>query len=141
MLRKAEAQWNGGLQTGSGSLKTGSGTVEKNYSFKSRFGDDTTGTNPEELIAAAHAGCYSMALSFMLESAGHAPESVHTVAQVKLEQQDGGFTITHIELTTQGKVPGLTAEQFLEFAENAKKNCPVSKALAAVEMSLNATLV
>lgn len=139
MIRKADAEWNGGLKDGSGTLKTGSGAVDQLYSFKSRF-EDGTGTNPEELIAAAHAGCYSMALSFMLETAGHKADSVQTTAKVHLTPGDGGFSITKIELTTVGKVPGIDASQFAGFAEDAKKNCPVSKALAAVEITLDATL-
>jgi len=140
MVRTAEAEWNGGLKEGAGTLKTGSGAVQGAYSFKSRFADGS-GTNPEELIAAAHSGCYSMALSFMLESAGHTAESVHTTAKVHLDQVEGGFAISKIDLVTEGKVPGIDAEQFVKFAEDAKKNCPVSKALAAVEITLDAKLV
>lgn len=141
MIRTAEGVWQGGLRDGNGNVKTGSGAVNKPYSFRSRFGDDTVNTNPEELIAAAHAGCYSMALSFALESAGHTPTSVQTTAKVQLDQVEGGFAISKITLTTRGTVPGIDADTFLKFAEDAKKNCPVSKALAAVPVELDAALV
>lgn len=140
MIRTGQAEWNGGLKDGAGNLKTGSGAVDKSYSFRSRFGDDTANTNPEELIAAAHAACYSMALSFALETAGYKADSVKTTAKVQLDQVEGGFAISKIELTTQGTVPGLDEETFLKHAEDAKKNCPVSKALAAVNITLNASL-
>ena len=141
MIRTADAEWHGGLKDGNGYMKTGTGAVDQAFSFKTRMGDGTVGTNPEELIAAAHAGCYSMALSAILEGAGHPGDSVHTSAKVHFDAVDGGFAITKIELTTQGKVPGITSEQFAEYAGQAKVGCPVSKALAAVDISLNATLV
>jgi len=120
-------------------MRLGSGAYEGQYSFKSRF-ESGDGTNPEELIAAAHAGCYSMALSNMLSQAGHPPTSVRTTASVHLGQVDGAPTITRIELDTTGEVPGMDAAEFLKHAEAAKAGCPVSKALAAVEITLNARL-
>lgn len=121
-------------------MKLGSGAYEGAYTFKSRM-ETGTGTNPEELIAAAHAGCFSMALSAMLSGAGHIPKSVHTTAKVSFDAVPGGFGITKIALTTEGEVPGLDAAGFQKFAEDAKKGCPVSKALAAVpEITLSATL-
>ena len=122
-------------------MKLGSGAYEGAYTFKSRM-ETGTGTNPEELIAAAHAGCFSMALSAMLSGAGHVPTSVKTVANVSFEAKDGGFAITKIALTTEGVVPGLDAAGFQKIAEEAKKGCPVSKALAAVpEITLTAKLM
>ena len=138
-VRTAEAEWIGTLTDGNGSVKTGSGIVEADYSFVSRF-ESGDGTNPEELIGAAHAGCFSMALSVGLSKAGHKPERIHTVARVHLEEQDEGFAITRIELETLGEVTGIDAEEFQEQAEAAKDNCPVSKALAGVEISLSARL-
>jgi osmotically inducible protein OsmC len=138
--RKANAEWQGGLKGGQGKMALGSGAYEGKYSFGSRFEEDP-GTNPEELIAAAHAGCFSMALSAGLEKAGHAPKSVRTQAVVHLDKVEGGFGITRIHLTTEAEVPGLDAASFQEHAEGAKKNCPVSKALAAVDVELDAKLV
>jgi len=120
-------------------MRLGSGAYEGQYSFKSRF-ESGDGTNPEDLIAAAHAGCYSMALSNMLSQAGHPPTSVRTTASVHLGQVDGAPTITRIDLDTTGEVPGMDASEFLKHAEAAKAGCPVSKALAAVEITLNARL-
>lgn len=138
-VRTAEAEWIGNLREGNGTVKTGSGLVEVGYSFVSRFesGDDS---NPEELIGAAHAGCFSMALSAGLEKAGYKPERVHTVARVHLDKDDGGFSITRIELETLGEVTGIDDEAFQEQAEAAKDNCPVSRALTGVEISLSARL-
>jgi osmotically inducible protein OsmC len=139
--RTSEAKWSGDLKAGSGTMKLGSGAYEGAYTFKSRM-ETGPGTNPEELIAAAHAGCYSMALSAMLSGAGHVPKSVHTTAKVTFNPVDGGFAITKIELVTEGQVPGIDAAGFQKFAEDAKKGCPVSKALAAVpEITLSAKLV
>lgn len=138
-VRKADAQWRGSLQEGEGSMKLGSGAFEGAYSFKSRF-EDGTGTNPEELVGAAHAGCFSMQLSAFLAEAGHEPESVHTQAKVHLDEDNGGFKISRIELNTQGKVPGIDEATFQEHANKAKENCPVSKALAGTEITLEATL-
>jgi osmotically inducible protein OsmC len=120
-------------------MKLGGGAWEGPYSFSSRF-EDGQGTNPEELIAAAHAGCFSMALSSALGKAGHAPESVSTTANVQLEKGDAGFSITKILLVTQAVVPGIDKDQFNTIAEDAKKNCPVSRALAGVDITLDATL-
>lgn len=139
-VRKAEALWEGGLAKGKGKMKLGSGAFEGSYSFASRF-EQGTGTNPEELIGAAHAGCFSMALSFMLEQAGFNPERVQTRARVHLEKVGEGFKITTIELETEGKVPGIDEKTFLEKADAAKKGCPVSVALAGTEIKLQARLV
>jgi lipoyl-dependent peroxiredoxin len=133
--RTSTAQWQGTLKEGSGSMRLGSGAYEGNYSFVSRF-EDGAGTNPEELIAAAHAGCFSMALSNILGQAGHTPTSIKTSAAVHL----GSGAISKIELDTVGDVPGLSNDEFVGFAETAKANCPVSKALAAVEITLTAAL-
>jgi len=138
--RTAKAEWQGGLKGGKGTMALGSGAYEGGYSFGSRF-EEAPGTNPEELIAAAHAGCFSMALSAGLEKAGHTPRAVRTHAVVHLNMVDGGFGITRIDLTTEAEVPGLDDAAFQEHAEGAKKNCPVSKALAAVDVHLDAKLV
>ncbi|WP_189131872.1 OsmC family protein [Wenjunlia tyrosinilytica] len=137
--RTSSAQWQGGLKDGSGTVSLGSGSYDGPYSFNSRF-ESGDGTNPEELIAAAHAGCFSMALSNMLASAGHPPTSVKTDAAVQFGPVEGGFAITRIDLTTVGEVPGIDEAEFLKHAENAKAGCPVSKALAAVEITLSAKL-
>jgi osmotically inducible protein OsmC len=137
--RSADATWEGDLPDGSGTMRMQSGAYEGAYSFRSRF-EDGDGTNPEELIAAAHAGCYSMALSNVLAEAGHDPESVHTTAEVTLRMPEDGPTITGIHLTTTAQVPGLDADEFQEHAEAAKDGCPVSKALAGTEITLDATL-
>ncbi len=140
-VRKSEAQWSGDLKSGGGTMKLGSGAYEGKYTFKSRM-EDGSGTNPEELIAAAHAGCYSMALSHMLSEGGHPPTKIHTSAQVDFGPVPGGFSINKITLTVEGSVPGIDAAKFKELAEQAKAGCPVSKALAAVpEIVLNAKLI
>lgn len=134
--RSADAEWNGDLKSGSGKVSVESGTfTDTPYSFKSRF-ETGTGTNPEELIAAAHAGCYSMALSNMLSEAGHVPDSVKTTAKVTME----GLKITGILLETLGSVPGLDDAEFQKIAEDAKVNCPISQALQAVDITLDAKL-
>ncbi len=138
--RTADAEWQGNLQQGKGTMSVGSKAFDVNYSFKSRFNDETTGTNPEELIGAAHAGCYSMALSNALATAGFTPTSVHTTARVQLNQVPGGLAIGPIDLETQGVVPGIDEETFQKLAKDAKENCPVSKALASVPINLKATL-
>ncbi len=138
-IRKANAVWEGDLKSGKGQMKLGSGAFNGAYSFESRF-NEGAGTNPEELIAAAHAGCFSMALSHMLAEAGHKPSRVATTAHVKLEQVGDGFAITSIKLVTEAVVPGIGAEEFRRFANNAKTGCPVSKALAGTEILLDATL-
>lgn len=139
-VRKAEAVWEGGLLKGKGKMKLGSGAFEGLYSFASRF-ENGTGTNPEELIGAAHAGCFSMALSFMLEQAGFMPQSVQTAAKVHIDKVGDGFRITSIELETDAKVPGIDEKKFMEQAEAAKKGCPVSQALTGTEITLKAKLL
>lgn len=140
-IRKADAEWRGDLREGQGVMRLGSGSFEGNYSFKSRMGDATTGTNPEELIGAAHAGCFSMAFSNALASAGFTPTRVHTTANVHFNPVEGGFAINPIDLVTEAVVPGIDEATFQKLAEAAKANCPVSKALAAVPINLKATLV
>lgn len=135
-VRKANAIWNGTLKEGSGVMKLGGGAYNGPYSYQSRF-EDGVGTNPEELIGAAHAGCFSMFLSALLSKDGFTPESIETTAKVYLE---AGPTIAKIELNTTANVPGLDAAKLQEYAEAAKANCPVSKALASVEIVLNAAL-
>jgi osmotically inducible protein OsmC len=139
-VRRADAVWQGGLKGGSGTMKMSSGAYEGKYSFGSRF-EEAPGTNPEELIAAAHAGCFSMALSAALEKAGHVPTRVATTARVHLTLGEGGASISRVDLTCEAEVPGIDAAAFAEQAAGAKKNCPVSKALAAVEITLDAKLV
>jgi osmotically inducible protein OsmC len=139
-VRNAEARWEGDLPNGKGTMRFGGGAFEGQYSFSSRF-EDGAGTNPEELIAAAHAGCFSMALSNGLAKAGFTPTRVDTTASVHLEKTDAGFGITKIDLRTEAEVPGIDQAAFDEQAETAKKNCPVSKALAAVDINLDAKLV
>jgi osmotically inducible protein OsmC len=130
--RTASARWEGSLTEGKGTMRMASGAYEGPYSFQSRF-EEGDGTNPEELIAAAHAGCFSMALSAELGEAGHEVGSVETEAIVHLDRVDDGFAIKRIELRTQASVPGIDDSTFQEIAEAAKKGCPVSQALAAVE--------
>jgi osmotically inducible protein OsmC len=139
ITRHADAEWNGNLREGTGKAKLGSGAFEGPYGFRSRF-ESGPGTNPEELIAAAHAGCYSMALSAGLSNAGHPPKRVHTTAKVHLDKVGEGFAIVRIDLETEAEVPGLDESAFRQQAETAKKNCPVSKALAATQITLKATL-
>ena len=140
-VRNGSAEWRGDLQSGSGTVTVGDGIFEGAYSFGSRFGDEA-GTNPEQLLAAAHAACFTMALANMLGSAGHVPESVHTNARVQLRNIDGAPTLSRIDLETEGKVPGVDAQEFERWAEEAKAKCPVSRALAGVpEIGLTAKLV
>jgi lipoyl-dependent peroxiredoxin len=131
-VRKANAVWEGTLKEGQGKLSLGSGAFEGRYSFGSRF-EENPGTNPEELIAAAHAGCFSMALSAELGKAGHEVDTVETDATVHLDKVEDGFAIKRIELRTRVRAPGLDDDAFHAAAEAAKKGCPVSQALAAVE--------
>src|SRR5262245_49629911 len=138
--RTAEAEWKGNLTEGKGHIQVQSGTLDAPYDFRTRTGDGK-GTNPEELIAAAHAGCFTMQLSALLGAAGHTATRLHTVARVHLEKHGGGFAIPLIELETQGTVPGLDADAFATHAENAKANCPVSRALAGPQITLKARLV
>ena len=139
MARQAIAEWKGDLKGGSGHVKLGSGAYEGNYSFTSRF-EDKPGANPEELLGAAHAGCFSMALANMLATAGFVANSVHTTADVHLGKDDKGFLITRIDLTVVGDVPGVDLATFQEHAEKAKTGCIISRALAATEMTLKASL-
>jgi len=139
-VRTADARWEGNLPDGKGTMRFGGGAFEGQYSFSSRF-EEGAGTNPEELLAAAHAGCFSMALSNGLAKAGHAPTRVDTTANVHLDKVEGGFGITKIDLRTEAEVPGIDEATFKEQAETAKANCPVSKALAAVDIILDAKLV
>jgi osmotically inducible protein OsmC len=137
--RQSEAEWSGDLKQGKGTMKLGSGAFQGNYSFTSRM-ENGPGTNPEELIAAAHAGCYSMALSAILSAAGHVPTKVHTTAHVHFGPVPDGFAITQIELNSTATVPGLDQATFNQFAQQAKSGCPVSKALASVPITLTAKL-
>lgn len=137
--RKAEARWEGDLRSGNGHIRLGSGAFEGKYSFGTRF-ESAPGTNPEELVGAANAACFTMALSAMLARAGHTPTKVETTAVVHLDKVGDAFSIVGIDLHTQGVVPGLSAEEFLKWAEDAKKNCIVSRALAAVPITLEASL-
>ncbi|MDP9345347.1 MAG: OsmC family protein [Actinomycetota bacterium] len=139
MPSKGSAEWNGDLKSGRGDFLAGD-SITGNYSFKSRF-EDGDGANPEQLIGAAHAACFSMALSDLLSEAGNVPDSVKTEAVVTLKTVDGDPTITKIALTTVGKVPGIDEDTFKEQAEAAKKGCPVSRALASVQdITLDASL-
>lgn len=138
--RSSSAQWRGDLKSGSGELSLGSGAFSGEYSFVSRF-EEGDGTNPEELIAAAHAACFSMALSNILAMAGSPVTSVKTEATVYLEKVDGAATITRVVLDTVGEVPGIDAAQFVEKAEEAKANCPVSRLLTGATIELNAQLI
>ena len=139
-VQTASAEWNGSLKEGAGKMRVGTGAFEGPFTFASRF-ENGKGTNPEELIGAAHAGCFSMALSAALGRAGHNSTSIKTNAKVHLGATDAGPTITRIELEVDGVVPGLTQEQFQEFAEGAKKGCVVSRALAGVsDVTLKARL-
>ena len=140
MNRKAQAVWNGTGRTGSGNLSTESGVLDKTpYSFKTRF-ENEKGTNPEELIAAAHAGCFTMALAFRLQSAGFTPTELTTEATISIDSEDGGFRITRSALTLRGKVPNISEATLLTLANDTEQNCPVSKVLKA-EISLDAKLL
>lgn len=138
ITRKASAKWVGELKSGSGNVRLGSGAFEGKYSFGTRF-EGAPGTNPEELLGAAHAGCYSMALNLGISQAGFAAEYVDTTAEVQMDKVGAGMSIVNITLTTRAKVPGLSKEKFAELAEATKVNCIISKALR-VPMSVDATL-
>ena len=143
LKRSSSVVWHGGGPKGSGTITTQSGAFkDQPYSVNTRFQseDGKAGTNPEELIAAAHAGCFTMALAFQLTTAGHEPAELSTTATVSLEKQDPGWTITAIALDVQGKVPGVTPQQFQALADTAKKGCPVSRALAATPITMTAKL-
>jgi lipoyl-dependent peroxiredoxin len=139
-IRKAEAEWEGNLAEGSGRLKVGSGAFDGPYSFKSRFEEGQAATNPEELLGAAHAGCFTMALTAQLSRARITPTRIHTEAKVKLEKVGEAFSITEIDLQTEAEVPGLDDSAFQKYALDAKQNCPLSKALAGTQINLTAKL-
>jgi osmotically inducible protein OsmC len=138
--RYAEAKWNGSLKDGRGMMKTGSGKFEGDFSFGTRF-QDTAGTNPEELIGAAHAGCYSMALAAGLEKAGFSPKQVKTSAKVQVEEKDGGFEISRVLLNAEADVPGIDQAEFKQQAEEAARQCVVSKALRGTAIQVEAKLI
>lgn len=137
-VRKAEAEWEGDLPNGSGTMKMGT-SYEGPYSATSRF-QEGSGTNPEELLAAAHAGCFSMAFAKALSDAGHTSNHIQTTAKVHIEKQDAGFGITRVELTTRADVPGIEEQAFQDAAEAAKDNCPVSRLFKGASISVDATL-
>lgn len=139
-VRSAHARWEGTLVGGNGTIDTESGVLSAQYSFSSRF-EEGKGTNPEELLGAAHAGCFSMALAHGLAEAGNVATSVDTTAKVRIQPVEGGFGITHIELLCEAVVPGISEEDFQAAAEATKAGCPVSKALATVPITLRAALV
>ena len=141
MDRSASAVWRGGLKDGKGTISTQSGVLkESQYSFSTRF-ENGIGTNPEELIAAAHAGCFTMALSAQLDSVGSKPDELNTTAVVTMEKTEDGPTVTKIHLTTRAKVPNLEKERFDDLAKKAKEGCPISRLLRAAEITLDAQLV
>lgn len=140
-LRKAQAAWHGTFRDGEGKMRLGSGAFEGAYSYRTRMEEDP-GTNPEELLGAAHAGCFSMSLARRLSAAGYSPERIHTEARVRFGRAGEGYAISRIELRTEAEVPGVDEELFLQKAEDAKRDCAVSKALAGVEeIGLEAKLV
>ncbi|HVM05731.1 MAG TPA: OsmC family protein [Acidimicrobiales bacterium] len=138
--RTADAQWEGALKDGSGTMRFGSGAYEGAYTFASRF-EEGTGTNPEELIAAAHAGCFSMQFSALLDRAGHRPTRVRTSADVHLDKGEAGFSVTSIDLHTEGEVPGIEDAEFQTIADEAKRTCPVSRLLTGATINVEAKLV
>jgi osmotically inducible protein OsmC len=140
VTRRAQATWQGTVPDGGGRLSLGSGAFEGPFTLRARVEDVERATNPEELIAAAEAGCFTMSLASLLGDIGHPPADLKTTASVRLEQQDTGFSITRIELTTVGEVPGIDQETFASLANQAKATCPVSRALAATEIVLEARL-
>jgi osmotically inducible protein OsmC len=138
--RHAEASWQGTVPDGGGRIALGSGAFEGAFTLRNRVEDEVHGTNPEELIAAAEAGCFTMSLANLLEEAGSPPQDLQTTARVRLEQKEEGFRITRIAITTVGDVPGFDPASFAELAEQAKATCPVSLALAGTEITIEATL-
>ena len=139
--RNGSAEWHGSAESGSGTITVGNGVFEGAYSYQSRFGD-AVGTNPEQLLAAAHSGCFTMALANTLSAAGYQPESLRTNARVQLRNVEGAVTLARIDLETDGDVPGIDERQFQDYAEAAKRDCPVSRALAGVpEIILTARLL
>ena len=141
MIRIAEAAWEGTFRDGKGNMKLGSGAFEGAFSYHTRMEEEGPGTNPEELLAAAHAGCFSMSLSRRLSAAGHPPKRIHTEGRVHFDRAEDGYVISRIDLQTEAEVPGVNEQLFQEQAEAAKQYCPVSKALAGVEIGLKAKLV
>jgi osmotically inducible protein OsmC len=140
VTRRSRASWQGTVPDGGGRLELGSGAFEGPFTLKARVEDVERATNPEELIAAAEAGCFTMSLANTLSEAGHPPEDLQTTAAVRLEQREDGFAITQIQLQTVGRVDGVTPEEFAVFAAEAVRGCPVSRALAATEITVEATL-
>jgi lipoyl-dependent peroxiredoxin len=140
VTRTAQASWQGDLSDGGGRIGVGSGAYEGPFTLRARVEDVERSTNPEELIGAAHAGCFTMSLANLLSEAGHPPADLQTTARVCLEQLDSGFAITRIELQTVGDVPDVEADTFASLAQRAKDTCPVSRALAGTEITLEATL-
>jgi osmotically inducible protein OsmC len=139
--RKADAVWQGTLKEGAGTVKGGSGTFDLPYTWKARFEEEANKTNPEELLGAAHAGCYAMFLSAQLTGAGFTPTSINATASVALGRDDKGPVVENITLDVEAVVPGVSAEQFNELAEKSKAGCPISRALASTAITLNAKLV
>jgi lipoyl-dependent peroxiredoxin len=140
-IRKADAIWQGTLKEGSGTVKGGSGTFDLPYTWKARFEEEANRTNPEELVGAAHAGCYAMFLSAQLTNAGFTPTRISATAEVSLGRDDKGPVIDNITLNVEAEVPGLGQDQFNELAEKSKQGCPISRALASTPITLNAKLV
>ena len=141
-VRTAEAEWRGTLKEGAGTVSTESGALsDQPYTFRARFGDGEGGTNPEELIGAAHAGCFTMFFANVIAQAGHPVTRAHTTARVHLETTEGGPVIPRIELLMEAEVPGVSEEDFQRIANEAKEKCPVSKVLRAAEITLDARLV
>jgi osmotically inducible protein OsmC len=140
VTRTAQASWQGDLAEGGGRIGVGSGAYEGPFTLRARVEDVERSTNPEELMGAAHAGCFTMSLANLLTEAGHPPADVRTTAKVRLEQLETGFAITNISLDTVGEVPGVDADTFARLAQQAKDTCPVSKALAGTEITLEARL-
>jgi osmotically inducible protein OsmC len=139
-IRKAHATWKGDVKDGQGVISLGDDKLQVRYGFTSRF-EDGAGSNPEELVGGAHAGCFSMALAHALDEAGHQPVRISTTARVHLEESDGGFSIPRIDLETEAEVPGIDDRAFQVIAEDAKKNCPLSKVLSGAEIALEAQLI
>ncbi len=141
LTRSAQASWQGTVPEGGGRIGLGSGAFEGPFTLRARVEDVERSTNPEELIAAASAGCYTMSLADLLSSEGHPPSDLQTQARLRLEQTQAGFRITRIDLTTRGDVPGVEADRFAALAEQAKSTCPVSLALAGTEITVQATKI
>lgn len=139
-ISKSSAVWNGGFKGGSGTMRAGDGACEVAYSAGTRF-EGVAGSNPEEMIGAAHAGCFSMAFAVQVEKAGHDPRKISTTAEVSLEKTPDGFRIQKIMLSTEAEIPGIDEETFQRLANDAKENCPVSRALAVPSISLKARLL